>query len=264
MTHQTNNGIYIPQRQLLLVLASVMIAISAAIIFSAIFVTNLVQGKVASAQAQTALQPNDSEIYTRGTTPTAVGAAWSYEDPNAGCTVPTGGSGGEQTSGMTTPAATRATSSAPDNSSSYTSSKARSYATPTKYSKPKHHPVTSSNISNSYNNNYNNSYNKSTNINNIDKSTNYSHSFNQGSYNNVKGDLKQTNINDSNVDTKIINQTNNPHKPHGPQKPHHGKNDHKDKGNGSYHNKPHEEQDGWQPRNRDTDTTPLTTAVAED
>lgn len=244
MTNQTNQGVYIPQKQIMLLLASIMITISVAIIFSAMFITNLVQGKVASAQAQ---QPNASQAAaTRTQTPGVVYAEWSYEDPYAGCTVPTGGRGGESTSqqatSSSTPTVTRAasSSSAPVAYSTYKApshySKPTSYTTP-KYNKSKSHA--SNNISNSYNNSYNNSYTK----NDIDNSVKNINSFNQGSFNNVKGDLTQTNNNNSNVDTKIINNQNSPQKPHKPHKPHEDRGDrgeHGHNGNNPRNNDPRE------------------------
>lgn len=212
MTNQTNSGIFIPQKQVILLLASIMITISAAIIFSAMFVTNFVQGKVASAQS-----PSPTQAVTSPTTPPAAAYAnWSYgtESPyTTACTVsannlPSASNAPVATSNSSrnsSPTSTSRGGSSYVNSSNHHASKSHMPRAP-KHNTPRTYTSTSTNTNNSYN-----TYNKNTSIDNTDNSAYYSHSFNQGSYNNVKGDLTQTNNSNSDVDTTTttINQTNN-------------------------------------------------------
>jgi hypothetical protein len=198
MTNQTNPGIYIPQRQLTLLLISIMLTISAAIIFSAIFVTNLVQGQVASALSAQPAAPAATQTAAYKTQPmTLADAELSYDDLSTndaytGCSVPT------SSQPSSSEAISTASLSAPKNA--YKRNKSAN-----------DHPIVRENTSNT-NNTYNNDYSKTSSTKNIDNSVNYSHSFNQGSYNEVKGNLTQTNTNNnSNGDTKIIDSSSDDH-----------------------------------------------------
>lgn len=180
MSEDRSTGIILQQKQLLGILIGVVILISGAIIFSAIFVTNLIQSQVAQAlKTQQTTQPAVATV-----TP-----AQFIEEPLAGTTV-----------SCTEP---------PQQTTSETAATTRSADSTAKKSVPKKAQAPKSRVSNNYktiNKHETIKHIKNINTKNITNTTNYTHSFNQGSYNEVKGDLTQIKSNNNtSVDTTVTN-----------------------------------------------------------
>lgn len=224
MSEQTNNFIALQRNQFTLLLIGMVITIAAAMAFAAVFVNNLVQGQVASALAAQSKQTTQT---ARATTPAsatlAAGEALTFETPSTPvCPTPV-----EQQTVVTQQGRGASAVAAP----------VKTAAAPVKSKKIVHQKqqpriVKETKTNNSYNTNsfntYTNNYSKVNNVKNINSNNKYTDSFNQGSYNEVKGNLVQngSNNNDSKVDATIINK--------GDDKKHHEYNDKKDSYDKSY------------------------------
>lgn len=201
MSEQTNNFIALQRNQFTLLLIGMVITIAAAMAFAAVFVNNLVQGQVASAlaaQKQTA----QTARATTPTTATLADETLTFETP--------------ATPVCPAPVEQQSPASQQGQGAGAVAVSAKTTSMPVKHKKISHQKqprvVKETKTTNSFNNNsfntYNNNYNKVNNIKNINSNNKYIDSFNQGSYNEVKGDLIQngSNNNGSKVDATIINK----------------------------------------------------------